>query len=101
MPVQKYVTRTLTTTVVRALCVNKLTQRSEIHEFHIEGGPFKNDRAIIKACQRIAPHDLKVVNIKSHNTRRRKVGITEELFLSLAKEIPIETNKKGDNNNGI
>lgn len=101
MPAPKYITRTLTTTVVRALCVNKLTERSEIHEFHLEGGPFNNDRAIIKACQQVAPHDLKVVNIKSHNTQRRRVGITEELFLSLAKELPIETNQKGDNNNAI
>lgn len=89
---QQMVTRTVDSTLVSALCVDITTQETITNSYDISG-KFTNDEKgnekLLKATKKVAETDtLKVVSILSKEAKETLMGMTEQEFMSLAKELP-------------
>ena len=94
---QQMVTRTVDSTLVTALCVDITTQETLTNSYDISGkfaDDEKGSEKLLKATKKVAETDtIKVVSILSKENKETLMGMTEQEFMSLAKELPPRTKK--------
>lgn len=83
----KMITRTFKLTEADVLTINTVTEQTEVVKFEFPK-VFKNDKQILKASQKLAPSDLKVVSVKDFDVKEKRLGMPEEQFVELAVELP-------------
>lgn len=82
------VTRTIQTTKVKALCLDIAEQKPYESEF-ILSGTYKDNKHLMKALETVANDDThKVVHIKETEIVETLYGMSEQEFISHAKQLP-------------
>lgn len=81
------VTRTVTQTTVKVMCLNVTTAEVTINEYTI-GGTY-TDSDLLKKCKKLFETDeFKVVHIESSKVEEILMGMTEEDFIRYATVLP-------------
>lgn len=84
----RMITRTITETIVTAMCVNVVVGEVNIVSYTISG-EFKTNDEILKVLKKRYEDDtFKVVNIQNVETVEKLYGMPEEDFIRLATELP-------------
>ena len=82
------VTRTITTTKVKALCVDIEKQTPYEDEFVLTG-TFKDEPHMMKELEKTVNDEThKVVHVMSHEIVKTLYGMTEKQFIECAKVLP-------------
>lgn len=82
------ITRTVTTTIAKALVVNPETANTDVVEVSIPG-VFKEDKKLFKAVRKaLEAPDCAVVAIKEVTTVEDLYGMDEETFIAHAVKLP-------------
>lgn len=82
------ITRTVTTTIAKALVVNPETANTEVVEARI-AGVFNDDKKLMKAVKKaIETENCTVVAIKGVDTLEELYGMDEETFMAHAVKLP-------------
>ena len=85
------VTRTITTTKAKVLCLDILTGESVTKEI-IVPRTFKDDKHLLKAIRKEHETDtVKVVHIVESEAKSALYGMTEQKFIDCADELPPRT----------
>lgn len=88
------VTRTITTTSAKVLCLNLKTQQTETKNVTIPR-TYKDDAAVLKMVKKVVETpDLKAVHIVETSTDETLYGMTEEEFIQHAKPLPPRSGKE-------
>lgn len=84
---ERMVTRTVTQTIAKVMCLNVTTAEVTINEYTI-GGAY-TDSDLLKKCKKLFETDeFKVVNIESSKVEEILLGMTEEDFIRYAVVLP-------------
>lgn len=82
------ITRTVTTTIAKALAVNPETADTTVIEVCL-AGVFKDDKKLMKAVKKAAENETcAIVAIKEVNTVEDLYGMDEETFIAHAVKLP-------------
>ena len=89
------VTRTITTTEAKLMCLNVATGTPEVHKVLLSG-LYKDNKDVLKASKKLLEtEELKVVHVVATEKHEDLYGMTEQKFLEIAKVLP----KRGTTNN--
>ena len=92
------VTRTITTTQAKVLCLDLQTQQT-VTKFVTVPRTYKDDAAVLKAVKRAVETDnLKAVHIVDTTVDETLYGMTEDEFIQHAKPLPARNIKASDTN---
>lgn len=81
------ITRTVTQTTAKVMCLNVTTAEVTINEYTI-GGTY-TDSDLLKKCKKLFETDeFKVVNIESSKVEEILLGMSEEDFIRYATVLP-------------
>lgn len=84
---ERMVTRTVTQTTAKVMCLNGTTAEVTINEYTI-GGTY-TDSDLLKKCKKLFETDeFKVVHIESSKVEEILLGMTEEDFIRYASVLP-------------
>lgn len=85
--IERMVTRTVTQTTAKVMCLNVTTAEVTINEYTI-GGTY-TDSDLLKKCKKLFETDeFKVVDIESSKVEEILMGMTEEDFIRYATVLP-------------
>lgn len=84
---ERMVTRTVTQTIAKVMCLNVTTAEVTINEYTIGGTYTEVD--LLKKCKKLFETDeFKVVHIESSKVEEILLGMTEEDFIRYATVLP-------------
>ena len=84
---ERMVTRTVTQTTAKVMCLNVTTAEVTINEYTIVGTYTDSD--LIKKCKKLyETDDLKLVHLESSKVEEFLLGMTEEDFIRYATVLP-------------
>lgn len=84
---ERMITRTVTQTTAKVMCLNVTTAEVTINDYTI-GGKY-TDSDLIKKCKKLfETDDFKLVHIESSKVEEILLGMTEEDFIRYATVLP-------------
>lgn len=90
---ERMVTRTVVATEVTALCLN-IETAEPFNKTVILSGTFKDKQAIERAAKKAIDTDIeKCVTVVEYTEKETLYGMTEQLFIELAKVLPSRDSK--------
>lgn len=90
---ERMVTRTVVATEVNALCLN-IETAEPFNKTVILSGTFKDKQAIERAAKKAIDTDIeKCVTVVEYTEKETLYGMTEQLFIELAKVLPPRDSK--------
>lgn len=90
MPKERMVTRTCHVTYATILVVNLAEEKTEQVVFELPG-IYKDDKAIIKAAEKRADDNTKIVHVIETEVQDKLKGMSEDDFFANAIELPART----------
>ena len=82
------VSRTITSTVVDAFCIDLITKEPKNISITV-ARTYKNEDALLKAVKKVADSDtLKVISIESFDTVTQRRGMSEDTFIANSYILP-------------
>lgn len=84
---ERMITRTVTQTTAKVMCLNVTTAEVTIIEFTI-GGTYTEPELLKKSKSLFETDEFKLVNIESSKTEEILLGMTEEDFIRYATVLP-------------
>lgn len=101
---QPEVTRTITTTTAKVMCLDIVLGESVTKDVVLSGA-YKDDAHVLKAARKVIESDnLKAVHVISFEKKEALYAMTEQKFVELAEERPLrvkatDTNSTNAENN--
>ena len=84
---ERMVTRTVESTIAYTMCLNVETADVSVETYRVSG-KFEEKELLKKLKKLYETETFKVVAIQSTETEEKLYGMTEELFIELAHELP-------------
>ena len=84
---ERMVTRTVESTIAHTMCLNVETADVSVETYRVSG-KFEEKELLKKLKKLYETETFKVVAIQSTETEEKLYGMTEELFIELAHELP-------------
>ena len=84
---ERMVTRTVTQTIAKVMCLDVTTAEVSINEYTI-GGTYKETDMLKKFKKLFETDEFKLVNIESSKVEEILLGMTEEDFIRYATVLP-------------
>ena len=90
MAKEREITRTLSVTVAKILCIDLTTEKLDETEVKVSG-VYKDKKDLVKAITKVVNTDTyKLVSIKDTKVIEKQYALSEQTFMKLAREVEKE-----------